>query len=87
VVGFVNLFRFQSLLIRFTISDSALSTLESIHSAGVIHGAISSDNVLIGHSGVTIIDFAHAEQSSSLKAKKREYAYLRFILQDLAGED
>lgn len=67
--------------------NSALSTLESIHRADVIHGDIRSDNILTGDSGVTIIDFAYAEQSSSKKAKEGEHACLQSILQDLASKD
>lgn len=44
-------------LIYFQIRKSALSTLECIHRAGILHGDIRHDNILIGDSGITIIDF------------------------------
>ena len=68
------------------ISEAALSTLTSIHQAGVLHGDIRPDNILIGDSGVTIIDFGHARQCSSKKAKGSEHAYLQSILQGFMGE-
>ena len=63
-----------------------MSVLESIHCAGVVHDDIRPDNVLIGDSGVTIIDFGHSRQCSGKKAKDKEHAYLQSILQGLAGE-
>jgi len=69
-----------------SISQVALSTLESIHRAGVLHDDIRPDNVLIGDPGVTIIDFGNSTPCSSKKAKGEEYAYLKSILQGLAGE-
>lgn len=65
---------------------NALSTLESIHFAGVLHGDIRPDNILIGDLGVTIIDFGNSRQCSSKTGKGKEYAYLQSILQGMAGE-
>ncbi|EDR15291.1 uncharacterized protein LACBIDRAFT_301371 [Laccaria bicolor S238N-H82] len=65
---------------------AALSTLESIHCADVLHDDTRPYNVLIGDLGVTIIDFGNARRCSSKKAKDKEYAYLQSILQGLAGE-
>ena len=64
----------------FQTSKSALSTLESIHRAGILHGDIRSDNILIGDSGVTIIDFGHSKRSDNQKAKDNEIAELRDLL-------
>ncbi|KAM6501510.1 hypothetical protein JOM56_004524 [Amanita muscaria] len=59
---------------------SALSTLESIHHAGILHGDIRRENVLMGDSGLTIIDFGHSEQCDNQKAKDNEFAQLRYLL-------
>jgi len=65
-----------------SISDckSALSTLESIHRAGILHGDIRRENILIGDSGVTIIDFGHSKQCHDQGAKDEELACLRHFL-------
>jgi serine/threonine protein kinase len=63
------------------ISKSALSTLESIHRAGILHGDIRRENILIGDSGVTIIDFGHSKQCHDDQgAKDEELACLRHFL-------
>jgi serine/threonine protein kinase len=69
----------------FQISKAALSTLECIHNAGILHGDIRCDNILIGHDGITIIDFSHSAQSANEKAKKEELSQLRYFL-GLAGK-
>ena len=66
----------------FQISNSALSTLKCIHRAGILHGDIRPGNILIGDSGVTIIDFGHSEQSYNKKAKDKELDELRCCLED-----
>lgn len=60
-----------------SISKLALSTLKSIHRAGILHGDIRQANILIGNSGVTIIDFGHAKESDDQRAKDRELVCLR----------
>jgi serine/threonine protein kinase len=62
------------------ISKSALSTLESIHRAGILHGDIRRENILIGDSGVTIIDFGHSKQCHDQGAKDEELVCLRHLL-------
>jgi serine/threonine protein kinase len=62
------------------ISKSALSTLESIHRAGILHGDIRRENILIGDSGITIIDFGHSKQCHDQGAKDEELACLRHFL-------
>ena len=71
-------------LIPFQISKSALSTLESIHNAGILHGDIRCGNILIGDFGITIIDFSHSEHSDNRKDKEKELSQLRHFL-GLAG--
>ncbi|KAK2467450.1 hypothetical protein APHAL10511_000305 [Amanita phalloides] len=72
---------------NLSISDreSVLSTLKSIHRAGVLHGDIREENILIGDSGVTIVDFAYSKQCSNQRHKNQEFALLRHIL-GLAGK-
>ena len=85
IVGF-RLVRFFFLklrfiqLIYFQIRKSALSTLECIHRAGILHGDIRHDNILIGDSEITIIDFSHSEESANQKAEDRELSHLRYLL-------
>lgn len=64
-----------------------MSTLESIHHAGIIHNDIRPENILISDSGVTIIDFGHAKLCNSEKAKNTEREIFRSILEGSAGED
>ena len=64
----------------FPISDLVLSTLESIHNAGILHGDIRPENILIDDLGVTIIDFGHATRCGNQKAKDEEYACLQSII-------
>jgi len=65
-----------------SVSDcrSALSTLESIHRAGILHGDIRPENILVSDSGVTIVDFSHSKQSDDQGAMDKEYAQLCFFL-------
>ena len=64
----------------FEISKSALSTLKSIHGAGILHGDIRRANILIGDLGVTIIDFGHSVQCVDQGAKRKELTRLRSCL-------
>ncbi|KIM88062.1 hypothetical protein PILCRDRAFT_63060 [Piloderma croceum F 1598] len=61
-----------------SVSDcrSALSTLVSIHHAGILHGDIRRENILVSDSGVTIIDFSHSKQCDDQGAMDIEYARL-----------
>jgi tRNA A-37 threonylcarbamoyl transferase component Bud32 len=77
---------FNLQVIPFQISKSALSTLESIHDAGILHGDIRRENILIGDFGITIIDFAHSKQSANQEAKDEELFQLRYFL-GLAGKE
>lgn len=79
-----DLFNLQHYL--FSISKLALSTLKSIHGAGILHGDIRRANILIGDLGVTIIDFGHSKQCDDQEAKDREIAQLCYCLH-LEGED
>lgn len=69
------------------ISDSAMSTLESIHHAGIIHNDIRPVNILIGDSGVTIIDFGHAKRCNNEKAKDAERKIFQSILRGSAVQN
>ena len=69
-----------------SISESALSTLQCIHRAGILHGDIRPENILVGDSGVTIIDFGHSNPCDDQRAKNQELARLRYFL-GLARED
>ncbi len=64
----------------FEISKSTLSTLKSIHSAGILHGDIRRENILIGDLGVTIIDFGESEQCDDQGGGDEELARLRSCL-------
>ncbi|KIM75061.1 hypothetical protein PILCRDRAFT_13876 [Piloderma croceum F 1598] len=66
----------------FSVSDckSSLSTLQSIHRAGILHGDIRQENILVSDFGVTIIDFGHSKQCDDQGAKDRECTRLRYIL-------
>ena len=57
-------------------SRSALSMLASIHRAGILHGDIRREYILVGDSGVTIIDFSHSRQCDDQGAMDKEYARL-----------
>jgi serine/threonine protein kinase len=57
-------------------SRSALSTLASIHCAGILHGDIRRGNILVSDSGITIIDFSHSKQCDDQGAMDKEYARL-----------
>jgi serine/threonine protein kinase len=61
-------------------SRSALSTLASIHRAGILHGDIRQENILVSNSGVTIIDFSHSKQCDDQGAMHKEYARLGSLL-------
>jgi serine/threonine protein kinase len=61
-------------------SRLALSTLASIHRAGILHGDIRRENILVSSSGVTIIDFSHSERCGDQETTDKEYAQLRFFL-------
>ncbi|KIL58786.1 hypothetical protein M378DRAFT_132107 [Amanita muscaria Koide BX008] len=67
---------------RISVSDrkSALLTLKSIHRAGILHGDIRLENILMGDSGVTIIDFGHSKHCDDQEAKDKEFARLRHFL-------
>ena len=60
---------FSVLIDPFMISDSTLSMSESINRAGVIHGAIRSDNVLIGEA-VAKRGSTTSDESRRLKLRK-----------------
>ncbi|KAF8808131.1 hypothetical protein BYT27DRAFT_7211721 [Phlegmacium glaucopus] len=59
----------------------ALSTLESIHRAGILHGDIRRENILIGDLGITVIDFGLSKQCDDQRAKDKEIARLRYLLE------
>ena len=61
-------------------SRSVLSTLVSIHRAGILHGDIRRKNILVSDSGVTIIDFSHSKQCDDQGAMDKEYAQLCSLL-------
>ncbi|KAF9518757.1 hypothetical protein BS47DRAFT_194993 [Hydnum rufescens UP504] len=60
--------------------DLALSTLELIHNAGLLHGDIREENILVSDLGITIIDFAYSKQCRDRKAMNKEYRLLQYIL-------
>ena len=60
---------------------SLLTTLKSIHKAGVIHGDIRLPNICTTTSGEAfIIDFSHARKSTSRSAKACEVKSLCSLL-------
>jgi len=62
------------------ISESVLSTLQFIHRAGILHGDIRPENILLGDSGITIIDFGHSKHSGNKRIKDVEFAVLRVLM-------
>ena len=61
-------------------SEAALTTLKSVHQVGILHGDIRHQNILVGNSGVTIIDFAYSRRCKSRLKKGEEYRQLRSLL-------
>jgi serine/threonine-protein kinase RIO1 len=51
-----------------------------MHRAGILHGDLRQENILIGDSGVTIIDFSHSIRCDNQRAKDQEIAQLRNLL-------
>ena len=61
-----------------------LVTLEDIHRAGVLHGDLRPQNLLVdGHGKATIIDFDQSEREASKRDMEREIADLVHILDTL----
>jgi len=57
------------------------TTLEEIHHAGILHGDIRRQNLLINDSGeVAIIDFDQSMESPSTEAMAREMSHLVDLL-------
>jgi tRNA A-37 threonylcarbamoyl transferase component Bud32 len=67
-------------MLFFSNSMSALLTLKSIHRAGILHGDIRQENILVSDAGVTIIDFGHSKLCDDKKAKDKELAQLHYLL-------
>ncbi len=65
-------------------SNEALSALESIHCAGILHRDIRPENILISDLGITIIDFGDSKKCDDKRAKDEELTQLRDLL-GLAG--
>jgi len=64
-----------------TVKASLISTLKSIHKAGILHGDIRLANLCATITGEAfIVDFSHAGRSASKTARAREVAELRQIL-------
>jgi len=61
-------------------SEAALTTLNSIHEAGILHGDIRPANILVSNCGITIIDFSHSFRSDDKVTKQKEYKRLRRLL-------
>ena len=61
-------------------SNAALSTLASIHDAGILHGDIRKANILLSELGVTIIDFSHSTQCNNRRAKDEEHGRFHYLL-------
>jgi len=59
---------------------SALSTLESIHRASLLHRDIRQGGILVSDFGVTVVDFGHSKQYNNQRAKDKESARLHYIL-------
>lgn len=74
----------QLIILVIKISNAALSALESIHCAGILHGDIRPDNILVSDSGITIIDFGDSKKCDDKRAKDEELTQLRDLL-GLAG--
>ena len=61
-------------------SEVALSTLASIHDAGMLHGDVRKENILVGDAGVTLIDFSHSTQCDDQRVKDQEYGLFCYLL-------
>jgi len=67
---------------------SFLAILKSIHQAGVIHGDLRYDNLMVDASDeVAIIDFDRAIINPTESAKKEEYRELRRLLNRIVVDD
>ncbi|KDQ20408.1 hypothetical protein BOTBODRAFT_169166 [Botryobasidium botryosum FD-172 SS1] len=63
--------------------SATVEKLGEIHKAGVIHGDIRAQNLLVNESGeVTVIDFDAAFKCASRRAAKREHGVLHRVLKD-----
>ena len=71
----------QKLIFISKHSEAALATLKSIHRINILHGDIRRQNILVGNSGITIIDFAYSRQSKNQLEKKKEYQQLCSLLE------
>ena len=60
--------------------------MQQIHTAGILHGDIRPENILLGAEGVTIIDFGHSKKCDNVRAKDKESASLRRLLDSVAVE-
>jgi len=70
----------QKLIFILKHSEAALATLKSIHQINVLHGDIRRQNILVGNSRNTIIDFAYSRPCRNQLEKKEEYQQLHSLL-------
>lgn len=53
----------------------AVCTLKEIHAAGILHGDIRQENILVGQDSATLIDFTYAKSvQPDRSAMQNEYA-------------
>lgn len=61
--------------------QAVMSALKAVHSEGLLHGDIRSENVLLsGDSEGFLLDYGFAKQSRDREKQKAERAQLRGIL-------
>jgi RIO-like serine/threonine protein kinase len=60
--------------------EAVLANLKEIYTADVLHGDLRLDNILVGDSGLTIIDFGRSQVCCDPDAKNREYSQLQSLL-------
>jgi serine/threonine protein kinase len=74
--------RVRKLIFIIKHSGAALTALQSIHQAGILHGDIRPANILVSDcGGITIIDFGHSSRSNNKMAKMEEFKQLQYLLQ------
>ena len=63
-----------------------MDILNSIHKAGIIHGNLRLDNMLVNDTGeVAIVDFDQAQRSSDPRRFHKEVQALEGLLEDLVN--
>ena len=65
--------------------EACQSTVEGLHSLGIVHEDLNKYNFIVGPSGMTLIDFENARQNESKEAMQKEFACLTEQLTEDTG--